>query len=490
MSPKKLRKIIISLPQKIKNIIKKIDKNGLGTVFIVDDLNRIRGSITDGDIRRYYLKKLRLPKTINLKSKIVNKKPFFLPISTNIQSLLKYLEQSSPSGTPKFKCIPLVNKKKVIIDIATKENPRDYPVAQPDIGNQELQNVIKAIKSGWISSKGKYIEIFEKKFSNYLNGGFSVSTTSGTTALQLGISSLGISKNDEVIVPSFTFAGSINSIINAGAKPVIVDIEKDTWTIDLEKIKKALTKKTKAVMIVHIYGQPCKIDEIKKFCKLNKLFLIEDCAEAIGATYKGRLVGLDGDCSCFSFFANKTITTGEGGVVVFKSKKIAEYAKILRSHGMSLSKAYWHKFAGFNYRMTNIQAAIGSAQLDKIATLLIKRKKIFRNYDALLKNLKGISLLPSNNWSENSYWLYTIILDSNKIRNYVIQYLKERGIDTRPTFYPLHLMPPYKKFSKMKCHISNKIGLKGLSLPTSRINLNEQKYIVQNIKLALRNKIT
>lgn len=321
MNPKNIKLLTVNLPEKFENILSKINKNSLGIVFVVDNQNRLVGSITDGDIRRFYLKKIKLPKIVNFKSIIVHKKPFSLPISTNIQKIIKCLEKSPIDHKTVFSCIPLVDKKKVIIDIATKENPRDYPIAQPEIGNKELQNVIKTVKSGWISSKGANIEIFEKKFSEYLKGGFSVSTSSGTTALQLALSSLGIGKNDEVIVPSFTFAGSINSIINTGAKPIIVDIEKDTWTIDINEIKKALTKKTKAIMIVHIYGQPCKIDEIKRFCKQKKLFLIEDCAESIGAKYKGRLVGLDGDCSCFSFFANKLITTGEGGMAVFKKKK-------------------------------------------------------------------------------------------------------------------------------------------------------------------------
>ena len=357
MNLNKIKEITIKLPDKLDNIIKKIDKNGLGIIFIVDQMNKLKGSITDGDIRRFYLREKELPKIVNLNSKILNRKPFSLPISSNIQIILKYLEPNVIGDTT-FKCIPLIDKKRKIVDVATKENPRDYPVAQPEIGSKELQNVIKAVKSGWISSKGAYIQTFEKKFSKYLKGGFSVSTTSGTSALQLAISALGISKNDEIIVPSFTFAGSINSIINCGAKPVIVDVELETWTIDLKEIKKALTKKTRAVMIVHIYGQPCKIDEIKNFCKSKKLLLIEDCAEAIGARYKNRLVGLDGDCSCFSFFANKTLTTGEGGMAVFKSEKVAKHAKILRNHGMSTSKNYWHNFVGFNYRMTNMQAAV------------------------------------------------------------------------------------------------------------------------------------
>ena len=417
---------------------------------------------------------------INSNSKILNKKPFSLSISCNIQTILKYLEPNAIKGKT-FKCIPLINKQKIIIDIATKENPRDYPVAQPEIGNQELQNVIKAVRSGWISSKGAYIQTFEKKFSDYLKGGYPVSTTSGTTALQLAISALGISKNDEVIVPSFTFAGSINSIINSGAKPVIVDVEPQTWTIDLNQIKKSVTKKTKAIMIVHIYGQPCKIDEIKKFCKSKKLLIIEDCAEAVGAKYKKRLVGLDGDCSCFSFFANKTLTTGEGGMAIFKKKKNAEYAKILRNHGMSMSKNYWHNYAGFNYRMTNIQAAVGVAQIERIDKLLLKRKKIFENYNNLLKKTDKVKFLPKNNWSENSYWLYTILLKSNKLRNYTIKHLKNSGIDVRPSFYPLHLMPPYKKYSRINCNISEKIGLCGISLPSSNIVFAEQKYIIEKL---------
>ena len=202
------------------------------------------------------------------------------------------------------------------------------------------------------------------------------------------MSALGISKNDEVIVPSFTFAGSINSIINCGAKPVLADVDIDSWTISLKSIKKLITKKTKAIMMVHIYGQPCKIDQIKKFFKLKKIFLIEDCAEAVGARYKNRLVGLDGDCSCFSFFANKTITTGEGGMVVFKDEKIAEKAKILKNHGMSPDKSYWHNFVGFNYRMTNIQSAIGVAQIDRVSQLLLKEKKFLKTIISCFHELK------------------------------------------------------------------------------------------------------
>ena len=481
MQKKEIKNLLIKLPNKVNRIIKSIDQNGLGIVFIVDSKKKLIGSISDGDIRRYYLKKKKLPENVKWNSSIVNKKPFSLQVTTDIQKILSYLEPKAIKSKITIKCIPLLDKKKTVVDIATSEKPREYPIAQPDISQREIKNTIQAIKSGWISSKGAYILAFEKKFTEFLKGGFAVSTTSGTTALQLGMSALGISKNDEVIVPSFTFAGSINSIINCGAKPVLADVDIDSWTISLKSIKKLITKKTKAIMMVHIYGQPCKIDQIKKFCKLKKILLIEDCAEAVGARYKNRLVGLDGDCSCFSFFANKTITTGEGGMVVFKDEKIAEKAKILKNHGMSPDKSYWHNFVGFNYRMTNIQAAIGVAQIDRVSQLLLKRKKIFENYNKLLSRTKNIILLPSNKWSENSYWLYTIILKKDD-RDKILKSLQNRGIDARTSFYPLSIMPPYKKFAKKRCNVSEYLGLRGISLPSSNISLGEQKYIVNVLK--------
>jgi perosamine synthetase len=481
MIPSLVKKISLKLPARINKIIKMIDINALGTVFIIDNNQKLIGSITDGDLRRYFLKNKKYPNIVEYNSKIVNKKPFSLPITSDIQIILKRFKSNNTELIKPIKCFPLVDSKKKIVDIATNEKPRNFPIAEPDIGLMEYKNVIEAFNSGWISSKGPFIEIFESKFSKYLNGGYSVSTTSGTTALQLGMSALGISKNDEVIIPSFTFAGSINSIINCGAIPVVCDVEMDTWTLSLKSVKKLITKKTKAIMIVHIYGQPCQIDEIKKFCKTRNIFLIEDCAEALGAIYKKRLVGLDGDCSCFSFFANKTITTGEGGMVVFQNKKIAQKAAILRNHGMSMTKNYWHDHVGYNYRMTNIQAAIGSAQIDRIDHLISMRKKIFENYNKLLHNEKNITFLPKKKWSKNSYWLYTIIIKKGD-REKLINKLQLKGIDVRRTFYPLNIMPPYKKYSKFRCQISEYLGLKGISLPTSNVTLKEQKYIIKILK--------
>ena len=191
-------------------------------------------------------------------------------------------------------------------------------IANPILDKSDINIAYKVLKSKWISSRGEFVSKFEKKFQIFFKGGYPLSVSNGTSALELAIKSLGIKSGDEIIAPNFTFAASVNAIINCNVKPVLVDVEEDTWTISLDEIKKKISKKTKAIMMVHTYGQPCKIDEIKKFARKKDLFIIEDCAEALGAKYKGRLVGLDGDCSCHSFYANKTITTGEGGMIVSK----------------------------------------------------------------------------------------------------------------------------------------------------------------------------
>ena len=476
-----LSKITINLPCSLKDIFKKINENALGILFIVEKNNVLIGSISDGDIRRNLLTKKNYNDLITIDSKVINKKPITLPAGCDIREIQELL--NSEIDKKKIGCIPLVDKKKRIVDYSTRERARKFSILEPIIDEKELFNVTDAIQSGWISSKGAYLSKFEKSFSSYLKGGYSVAVTSGTTALQVGLVALGVKKGDEVIVPNFTFGASINSIINSGATPVIAEVEKETWTLDPNELKKYVTSKTKAIMPVHIYGQPCKIDEIKKFAKKNKLLLIEDCAEAVGAIYKNRLVGLDGDCSCFSFFANKTITTGEGGMAVFKNKKIALKAKILINHGLSDKIRYYHEFPGFNFRMTNMQAAIGVAQMEKIQILLKRRKDIFKVYDRLLKKEKKISLLPKNNWSENSYWLYTVMIDGIKSseRDKLLTNMQNQGIECRPGFYSLNLMRAFKKYSKGSYKISNRLSESTLSLPTTSIDRDEQKYIINTL---------
>ena len=356
------------------------------------------------------------------------------------------------------------------------------PISKPHLEKDEINNVLKCIKSGWISYAGKYVQEFEKTFTNYLGGGFSVAVSNGTAAIELALRTFKIGYGDEVIIPNFTFAATINAVINSGAKPVLADVEKSTWTIDIHEIKKKITKKTKAIIAVHIYGQPAKIDEIKKIAKKHKVKIIEDSAEALGATYKGRKIGIKSDCATFSFFANKTITTGEGGMLVFKNKKASELAKLLRNQGQSLKKQFWHDNAGFNFRMTNIQAALGVAQMKKINKFISKRKMIFKFYNDKLKKSDKIKFLPSNSWSENSYWYYTILINNiGKFqRNRLIKTLKSYGIETRPCFYPLNTMEPYKKYAQGTYKVSYNIGQNAITLPTFySLEKKQQSYIVK-----------
>jgi len=484
-----VEKTVITLPASIKKVLKTISENKLGIVFAVDDKGCLIGSITDGDIRRAMLQGIKLEKEgITTESIALNRKPFSLPFESDIQEILYYLDQDFQNRT--IKCIPLLDTQGRIIDISIRSRIRRFPIYQPEIGIKELSNVVDCVRSGWISSQGSYITRFEKLFSNYLHGGHAVAVSSGTTALQLGMVALGIGPGDEVIVPNFTFAACVNSIIHCGAKPVLVDVDKETWTLDLNKIKKSITPATKAIMPVHIYGKPCRMDELIDIAKKNDLLIVEDCAEAIGAEYKNRLVGLDGNCSCFSFFANKIITTGEGGMVVFKNIEVANKARILRDHGMSKSKSYWHKYAGFNFRMTNMQAAIGVAQIERIEELLKCRQKIFENYNQKFKKIENISLIPINNWSKNSFWFYTIVVNNigEKKRDKLLSLLKDRGVECRPAFYPLNRMKPYKKFGQGNYEVSEYLGANSISLPSSSVlTKNEQDYIADAFHKELNN---
>lgn len=481
-----LNKITIRLPCKIIDVLKKIDKNALGIVFVIDKRLKLLGSISDGDIRRILIKNKDPGYILSINSKGINKKPISLPVNTNVVQIQEFLNDKIKNK--KLRCIPLIDRLGRIVDYSTRDRVRKFSVLEPLISEKELSYAANAIKSGWISSRGAYLTKFENAFAKYLGGGFPVAVTSGTTALQIAISALGIKKNDEIIVPNFTFAATINSIINSGATPVIAEVEKETWTLDISKLQKYITRKTKAIMLVHIYGQPGKIDEIKKLAKKFKLKLIEDCAEAVGAKYKGRLVGLDGDCSCFSFFANKTITSGEGGMAVFKKRDNAQLARQLINHGLSTEKRYFHEYVGTNFRMTNMQAAIGLAQLERVQELLKKRKNIFKNYNKLLSKKNSVQLLPNNNWSENSYWLYTIILKKiNRFqRDKIIENMLSNGIECRPGFFSLNLMPPYKKFAKGNYKISNTLSDKTISLPTTNVSFKDINFIVNTLMSEMR----
>lgn len=362
------------------------------------------------------------------------------------------------------------------------------PVCKPKISGNELKYVTDCIKTKWISSVGEYVTKFENAFASYCNVKYGIAVCNGTCALHLALASLDIGKGDEVIIPSFTMIATANAIMYTRARPALVDSEMETWNIDPEKIEEKITKKTKAIMPVHTYGHPAKMDMINKIAEEHDLFVIEDAAEAHGAEYKGRKAGNLGDAGCFSFYGNKIITTGEGGMIVTDDKEIAEKAKLLRNQAMTNKRRFMHEQLGFNYRLTNIQAAIGLAQTEKADELVKDRIRNAEKYNKLLKKIKGVTLPPKAEWAKNVYWMYSILIedhfgmDASKVE----QELKKKGIETRPFFYPMHLQPVFKGKDEIFPDISGEypnaenLSRKGINLPSSNeLTEDEIKQIVE-----------
>ena len=362
------------------------------------------------------------------------------------------------------------------------------PVCTPLLGVKELEYVTKCIKTNWISSKGRYIEEFENRFSKYCGCKYGISTTNGSTALHLALVASNIGSGDEVIVPTFTIASTVFAVIYCGGKPVFVDSEPDTWNINPEKIEEKITKRTKAIMPVHIYGHPCDMSKIMKIARKYSLCIIEDAAEAHGAEYKGKKVGGIGQIGCFSFYGNKIITCGEGGMVVTNNKKIADRCRRLKNLSFLKSKRFWHLELGFNYRMTNLQAALGFAQFEKIEDLIERRRRNAALYSKLLSNISGLTLPVEKQEVRNVYWMYSLLVEKEFgiTREALMKKLHEKGIDTRTFFIPMHQQPILKKMgitSKSRYPIAEKIGKCGLYLPSgSGLKRNEIEFICAAIK--------
>ena len=340
----------------------------------------------------------------------------------------------------------------------------------PNLGDLEKKYLTKAIDTNFVSVIGPFVPEFEEKFAHYIGAERAVSTQSGTAALHVALYQLGIGEGDEVIVPSLTFIATINPVLFVGAKPVIVDVDPITWNIDPQEIKKAITKKTKAIIPVHLYGSVCNIDEIIKIARENKLFVIEDATESLGATYKNRQTGTFGDFGCFSFNGNKLITTGGGGMIVSNNQKQAEHIKFLVNQARDASKGYYHPEVGFNYRMTNIEASLGLAQLERINQFLEKKRKFRKIYQEVFSDLPYIKFQEEFYNASGSWWLTCIKIDKNNIDIDNLMFkLKEKGIPTRRIFMPASEMPYLKKFSKPYPN-AYEIYNQGICLPSSTLN--------------------
>ena len=338
------------------------------------------------------------------------------------------------------------------------------PLYVPNLEGNEKKYVSECLDSTWISSKGKFIKEFEDKFSEYINVKYATSVCNGTTALHLALETLGIAEGDEVIVPTFTYIASVSSIIYTGASPVFVDSIAETWQMDPEDIKRKITPKTKAIMVVHLYGQMCDMDAIMKIANENNLFVVEDCAEAFGSKYKGKYAGTFGNISAFSFYGNKTITTGEGGMFVSNDYYLYDKAYHLKMHGVSTVRLYWHDVIGYNYRMTNICAAIGLAQLERADDIIKKKRIIAETYN---ENLKGLPVITHKESKDtvHSYWMYSILTENVKVREALRKYLDDNGIETRPTFYPAHTMPMFAQ-TYQKFRVAEELAIRGMNLPS------------------------
>jgi len=356
------------------------------------------------------------------------------------------------------------------------------PVCEPLLNGNELKYVDDAVRTGWISSSGDYVNKFESKFAEYVQSKYGIAVCNGTVALHLALVALGIGKNDEVIIPSFTMIATAFAVCYTGATPVFVDADKETWNIDVTKIEEKITKNTKAIIPVHIFGNPCNMDEISKIAKKYNLFVIEDAAEAHGAEYNGKKIGSFSDIACFSFFANKNLTTGEGGMCITNNE---EYNKLCRYYKnmcfpLDGTRNYMHENIGFNYRMSNIHAAIGLAQVEKAdeyRKLRIRNAQLYKKY---LENCEGIIFQRDTPNSLNVNWMNTIIIDDKKYghtKDELILYLKSNGIDTRLLFKSMNRQPSLRKFG-CDCSgaypITDWLSDNGFYLPSGS-NLSEEE---------------
>jgi perosamine synthetase len=447
--------LISGIDKSLLETMNAINENGKGTCFIVNDHNMLIGIVTDGDIRRSILRGVSLDSSI---SEIVSSNFVYGRESDSQEYLFSKLSEV-------VNIIPIVDDNNKVVDYLEYAQSIHFPVATPALSGNEFKYLTDAFCSTWISSSGSYIDRFENEFSKYSDCAYGSAVSNGTVALHLALVALEIENDDEVIIPDLTFAATINAVLHANATPVIVDIEEDSWCINPQEVEKAITSKTKAIIAVHLYGQPCDMDAIMKIAKKYKLKVIEDCAQAHGAMFKNQKVGSFGDIGCFSFYGNKVITTGEGGMCTTNNPLLNKKMRILRDHGMNREKKYWHDMVGFNYRITNLQAAIGVAQLERIEGIHKNRREYENCYRVLLSK-KNFTFQDNLNNRHRITWLVSFLIDEDTNREEYIDNLKGKGIDARPFFYPLSDMEIYKEYCCGSTSVAKKIASLGLSLPT------------------------
>ncbi|MGD1090980.1 MAG: DegT/DnrJ/EryC1/StrS family aminotransferase [Bryobacteraceae bacterium] len=341
-------------------------------------------------------------------------------------------------------------------------------VAHPAFFGNEKKYVQECLDTMWISSAGRFVSCFEEEFARFCGVEYAIACDTGTSALHLALMGLNVGPGDEVIVPTLTFVATANAVRYCGAEPVFVDSEPRTMNLDPDKIEGAITPQTRGIVAVHLYGHPADLDPILDIAQRHNLFVLEDAAEAHGAKYRGRTVGAIGSAACFSFFGNKIVTTGEGGMVTTRNAAFAEKVRLLRGQGMDPQRRYWFPVVGYNYRMTNIQAAIGLAQMENIEQHLSARVRVSSLYYRYLKPYEQFIELPvEETWAHHAFWMYTVLLKPNVFmdRDLVMEKLAADGIETRPVFYPMHTLPPYCAGTRA-FPVAERLSRWGISLPT------------------------
>jgi perosamine synthetase len=362
------------------------------------------------------------------------------------------------------------------------------PVASTDLSGNEEKYVLEAVRSTWISSTGPFVKRFEKEFAELCETKNALSVSNGTVALHLALLAMDVRPGDEVIVPSLTYIATANAVRYVGAEPVFADVDPNTWCLDPASVEHRITPKTKGIIAVHIYGHPADMDALNKLAAAYGLWVVEDAAEAFMARYKGRVVGGLGKVSTFSFYGNKTITSGEGGAVATNDPELEYRMRILRGQGMDPQRRYFFPVVGYNYRLTNVACAILCAQLERQQAILERRREIFATYSRHLSGMPGIGLQPVAPWAEVSPWLFCITVNATEYghtRDELMAHLATQGIETRPFFIPLHTLPPYRAGSRARGEhlpVTDQLGASGINLPTyNQLSDEEIIYVAQAI---------
>jgi len=353
------------------------------------------------------------------------------------------------------------------------------PVNEPILNGNEKKYLLECIDTGWISSEGPFVKRFEEMFADYIGVKHGIAVCNGTAALEVAMAAIDIQHGDEVIIPTFTIISCALAVVRRGGIPVLVDVESDTWCMDINQVRDKITSKTKAIMPVHMYGHPVNMSPIIELAEKYGLYVVEDAAEVHGAEYKGRRCGSFGHINCFSFYANKIITTGEGGMIVTDDDKLAERARLHRNLCFKEGKRFYHEELGGNYRMTNLQAAVGVAQMERIEEFVEIKRRNGALYSRLLGDLDWLQIPVEKEWAKNVYWMYGVVIDENTglDAEAFSKILNKRGIGTRPFFLGMHEQPVFQKMGLFKNEhypVSERISRQGLYLP-SGLTLTEKQ---------------